>query len=305
MGSYSVNLDILFICGILQNRSLKKEVVMETVLRRCVLSRVTTAWIFWFVWVCVLFTAWVILAVLLDEIWRPLNHISIYFCIAVIVLFCHLLENFYKIRIRDLLFSTVKSCCSPKLYNELIDVMRGTQLFVQPSFYLISSLVPNASVSYIAVPSLNSLVVTSALLLLEPREVRAVFAHEIAHVKNRDVVGTISLNILLIICMAYSAIYVFFYATSVLGINTSTALAGSILVAVYINLTIHLLSFNPLRRYHEYAADEVGARIHGSSDDLILVLQQSLPFYDNERRTRLHILERIEALENLKRSRPG
>jgi heat shock protein HtpX len=122
-------------------------------------------------------------------------------------------------------------------------------------------------------PKHASVAVTQGILdLLDERELRGVLAHEISHVKNRDIlVGTIAATIAMAIgYMADMARWTFFWGggrRDDRDNRSGIGVIGLILISILVPLAATLVQL-AISRAREYLADESGA--HCSQDPLAL-----------------------------------
>lgn len=110
-------------------------------------------------------------------------------------------------------------------------------------------------------PSHASVAVTRGILnLLEERELRGVLAHEISHVKNRDIlIGTIAAVIASAIgYVAYMMRWAAFFGSSRDDEGRSNT-AVMIIMAIFVPLIATLIQL-AISRSREYLADETGAK---------------------------------------------
>jgi heat shock protein HtpX len=115
-------------------------------------------------------------------------------------------------------------------------------------------------------PSHSTVCVTKGLLeTLDSEELEGVLAHELAHVKNRDVmVMTIASFLSTIAFMIVRWGWLF-------GGNRNRQGGGGVAVAILVSLVVWILSFvliRALSRYREYAADRGAAAITGNPSAL-------------------------------------
>ncbi|WP_251328835.1 zinc metalloprotease HtpX [Haloplanus pelagicus] len=119
--------------------------------------------------------------------------------------------------------------------------------------------------------SASTVCVTTGLLdTLDEAELEGVLAHELAHVKNRDVmVMTIASFLSTIAFMIVRWGWLF-------GGNRNRQGGGGIVVAILVSLVVWIVSFlliRALSRYREYAADRGGAAITGNPTALASALR--------------------------------
>ncbi|MCS7084010.1 MAG: zinc metalloprotease HtpX [Aquificaceae bacterium] len=157
---------------------------------------------------------------------------------------------------------------APALYNMVRELSQRANI-PMPRLYLIPSEQPNAFATGRG-PSNGVVAVTSGLLnLLNEREVRGVIAHEIAHIKNRDVlVSTIAATIAGAIgyLMNFLQFSMFFRSEDEESPNP-LSIISSILMIIIVPIIATLIQL-AISRSREYLADEVGAQI--SADPMAL-----------------------------------
>ena len=151
----------------------------------------------------------------------------------------------------------------PELYD-MVDILSRKAGIPTPAVYLIQSDQPNAFAT--GRNPENAAVAVSAGLLkhLETREVAAVVAHELAHIRNRD---TLTMTITATFAGAISALAQFglFFG----GGNRDNPMGGmGRLLMVFLAPVAAMLVQMAVSRTREYEADRVGAEI--SSDPLAL-----------------------------------
>jgi heat shock protein HtpX len=151
----------------------------------------------------------------------------------------------------------------PELYD-MVDVLSRKAGIPTPAVYLIQSEQPNAFAT--GRNPQNAAVAVSAGLLkhLETREVAAVVAHELAHIRNRD---TLTMTITATFAGAISALAQFglFFG----GGNRDNPMGGiGRLLMVFLAPLAAMLVQMAVSRTREYEADRIGAEI--SSDPLAL-----------------------------------
>ncbi len=149
---------------------------------------------------------------------------------------------------------------APELYRTVADLSARAEIPV-PKLYLIDDLQPNAFATG-RDPAHGVVAVTEGLLRsLSPREVRGVIAHELAHIRNRDVlVSTIAA------CVAGAITWMaqlagLFGASSQNDEDAPSPLASlAMLLVAPVAATLIQLGIS---RSREFLADETGARIAG------------------------------------------
>jgi len=151
----------------------------------------------------------------------------------------------------------------PELYD-MVDILSRKAGIPTPAVYLIQSDQPNAFAT--GRDPQNAAVAVSAGLLkhLDTREVAAVVAHELAHIRNRD---TLTMTITATFAGAISALAQFglFFG----GGNRDNPMGGmGRLLMVFLAPVAAMLVQMAVSRTREYEADRIGAEI--SSDPLAL-----------------------------------
>jgi heat shock protein HtpX len=159
---------------------------------------------------------------------------------------------------------------APELHGMVEELARRAEIPV-PRLYLVPGAQPNAFATG-RNPQHGAVAVTDGLLsVLDAREVRGVLAHEMAHIKNRDVL--ISTAAAIIASAITTAANVLSFGAMFGGRdddNRGGALGGLLMLIVApIAATLIQLAIS---RSREYAADETGARLAGDPDGLISAL---------------------------------
>lgn len=149
----------------------------------------------------------------------------------------------------------------------MVAELTQTMKIPMPRLWIIESSMANAFATG-RNPQYASVALTSGIIrLLSPKELRGVLAHELAHVKNRDIlISTIAATVATAISyVAYMAQYRIAYGSS--RDRKEGNMLGVIVGALVLPLAATLLQL-ALSRSREYAADETGAR--ATSDPLSL-----------------------------------
>ena len=186
---------------------------------------------------------------------------------------------------------------NPGLHRMIEELARSAGI-PKPGVYAVADRSPNAFATGRG-PSRSAVAVTDGLMsLLSEREVRGVLAHEIAHIKDRDVlVSSIAAAIAgAIMWLAYSlrwaALFGFGGSSDDEGGGNIIVLLG---VAILAPLAAMLLQM-AVSRSREYKADAEGAAIandsHGLADALqkLAVMSQRLPMANQRAATVHHIV---------------
>jgi heat shock protein HtpX len=155
---------------------------------------------------------------------------------------------------------------APALYQDVRD-LTGRAGLPMPRLFLIPSEQPNAFATGRS-QSKAAVAVTEGLLRHMPREqVRGVLAHELAHVKNRDV---LVVTIAAMIGAAISAIANFLQFSWLFGGNDEDnplGIVGSIAAVLIAPIAAVLLQM-AVSRQREFLADETAARLMGEGRPL-------------------------------------
>lgn len=158
---------------------------------------------------------------------------------------------------------------APDLYHMVEDLSSRAGI-PMPAIYLIQTEQPNAFATG-RDPSHAAVAVSSGLLRdLEPREVAAVIAHELAHIRSRD---TLTMTITATFAGAISMLAQFglFFG----GGNRDNPLGGvGTIIAVMVAPIAAMLVQMAVSRTREYEADKDGAEICGDPMALASALQK-------------------------------
>ena len=144
---------------------------------------------------------------------------------------------------------------APELY-EVVDRLRQKASLPMPKVYVIPSEQPNAFATG-RNPAHAAVAVTNGIVrLLSPDELEGVIAHELAHVKNRDIL-TSSVAATIAAAITLVARYAFF-----LGGRNRGNLIGSLLM-LFLAPVAAVLIQTAISRSREFVADHDGALICG------------------------------------------
>ena len=165
---------------------------------------------------------------------------------------------------------------APELYQMVQTLARQAEL-PMPKVYIIPNEAPNAFATG-RNPDHAVVAVTQGLLrLMKPREIMGVLAHELAHVKNRDIlIGSVAATmagaVMMLATMArWSAIFG--------GVQRDDNNGGGMGVIGLIAMSIiapmaAMIIQMAVSRSREYQADATGARIAGSPEGLAQALEK-------------------------------
>lgn len=156
--------------------------------------------------------------------------------------------------------------------HEMVEELSAKAGIPKPRVYLIPEAQPNAFATG-RNPEHGVVAVTEGIVqILDRRELRGVIAHELAHIKNRDIlVSSVAAAVASIV--TYTAQAISF--GSLFGSNSdedeSGSATGGLLVALVAPFAATLIQLG-ISRSREYLADETGARISGDPEALARAL---------------------------------
>ncbi|HEY1416750.1 MAG TPA: zinc metalloprotease HtpX [Myxococcaceae bacterium] len=140
-----------------------------------------------------------------------------------------------------------------------------------PRVYLIPEAQPNAFATGRNPEHAVVAVTTGILEALDPRELRGVLAHELAHVRNRDIlVSSIAATVAAAITYVAHAVGFFGAAASD---DDGPSPVQSLLLALVAPIAATLIQLG-ISRSREYGADATGAEISGDPDSLARALEK-------------------------------
>ncbi len=196
---------------------------------------------------------------------------------------------------------------APELYA-MVRKLSGKAGIPMPKLYVTPSDQPNAFATG-RNPSHSAVAVTEGIMrLLNRSEIEGVLAHELAHIKNRDVlVGTIAAALAGAVTMMANA----FKWAAIFGMGRGDdeegggSLAGGLLVAILAPIAAMIIQM-AISRSREYMADATGARIAGSTGGLAQALlklesaAQRIPMAVNPAASHLFIVNPLSGASLLK-----
>ncbi len=163
----------------------------------------------------------------------------------------------------------VDAASSPYLYNMVAELAQRAQL-PMPRVYIIDEAQPNAFATGRNPENAAVAATTGIMQMLSARELRGVMAHELAHVKNRDIlISTISATV----SGAISALAQFgmFFGGSRDEEGRPTNPVVGIIVAILAPIAAMLIQM-AISRTREFGADREGAAISGDPEALASAL---------------------------------
>jgi heat shock protein HtpX len=161
---------------------------------------------------------------------------------------------------------------APWLHNMVEELSYAAQI-PKPRVYLIPEPQPNAFATG-RNPQNGAVAVTQGIVdLLNERELRGVIAHELAHIKNRDILVS-SVAATMAMAITYVAHALQFAAIFGGGRDSEErGSGGGLLVALVAPIAAMLVQLG-ISRSREYLADETGARISGDPVALASALRK-------------------------------
>ncbi len=163
---------------------------------------------------------------------------------------------------------------APELHG-MIERLAAIANLPKPRVAIADSDVPNAFATG-RNPKHAVIAVTRGLMnRLEPAEIEAVLAHELSHVRNRDVMVMTLASFFAVV--AQLMMRWFFWGSMMGGGRRDRRDGGSIALIYMASILVWIISFfliRALSRYREYAADRGSAIITGSPSNLMSALMK-------------------------------
>ena len=190
--------------------------------------------------------------------------------LVVVVFVMAFIQYFFSDRL--VLWSTRSRVIEPDEYPELHQIVErcATEAGIpKPRVAIMQTPVPNAFATGRS-PKNSVVAVTDSLMrLLSPRELEAVVAHEISHVRNRDILTLTIASFVAMIAALIMNNFLFAAMFNRRDSGNSWIIAGIVAVVVYFIAQLLIMA---LSRYREFSADRGSAYITGSPKDLISAL---------------------------------
>lgn len=173
----------------------------------------------------------------------------------------------------------------PRLFNIVEEMSIASQLPAMPDIYIIRSQAPNAFATG-RKPEVSAIAVTSALLnQLTRDELQGVIAHEIAHVKNRDILFMTMIGVMMgaIVLLSDVTVRTLFWGGGHTRSRTSSRDGGGQVQAVLMIVGLILLILAPIlaqiiylaaSRKREYLADASAAQFTRYPEGLASALEK-------------------------------
>jgi heat shock protein HtpX len=180
---------------------------------------------------------------------------------------------------------------APGLYQMVRELTTRTEI-PMPRLYMIPSEQPNAFASGRG-PKHSIVAVTEGITkLLSEDELRGVIAHELAHIKNRDILTQSVASAIgaMITYMAY--MFLWFGGDD----NSPLSLIASLAMVILAPIAATLIQF-AVSRQREYAADATGAEVSGNPESLASALlrleegAKAMPMQVNQATEPLYIVK--------------
>lgn len=166
---------------------------------------------------------------------------------------------------------------APELYHMVRELAMNANL-PMPKIYIIPSDAPNAFATG-RNPEHAAVAVTEGLLhLMEPHEIMGVLGHELAHVKNRDILiqsiaATLAGAVMVLADMARWAVFLGGARSSDEDDGGAAGILGTLALAIIAPIAAMLIQL-AISRSREYLADETGAKIAGNPEFLASALEK-------------------------------
>ncbi|MDD1712889.1 MAG: zinc metalloprotease HtpX [Methanoregulaceae archaeon] len=191
--------------------------------------------------------------------------------LVLIVFVMAFVQYFFSDRL--VLWTTRSRVVDPDEYPELHQMVARLAQEAEipmPRVAIMQSPVPNAFATGRSPKHAVVAVTDSIMRILSPRELEAVIAHELSHVKNRDV---LTLTVASFIAMIAAIVMQNFLFAGMFSRRSDGGnpwiIAGIVAIIVYF---VSQLLIMALSRYREFAADRGSAYITGRPQDLISAL---------------------------------
>lgn len=164
---------------------------------------------------------------------------------------------------------------APQIHTMLTELARRAQI-PKPRLYIIPDRQPNAFATG-RNPDHGVVALTEGIVeLLSLRELRGVLAHELAHIKNRDIllssIAAVMVSVVTGIANALSLASLF-GANRVDSEEDGSGAFGGLMLALVAPFAATLVQLG-ISRSREYLADEVGARLSGDPEALASALRK-------------------------------
>lgn len=179
------------------------------------------------------------------------------------------------------LWTTRSRVIEPDEYPELhrmVERLCAEADLPKPRIAIMQTPVPNAFATGRNPKHAVVAVTDSIMRLLTPKELEAVLAHELSHVKNRDILTLTVASFIAMIAALVMQNFLFASLFSRRGGDNPWIIAGIVAIVVYFVAQLLIMA---LSRYREFAADRGSALITERPRDLISALQKISGRMDN------------------------
>ena len=159
--------------------------------------------------------------------------------------------------------------------HQMVDELAQRGGLPKPRIYMIPSEAPNAFATGRNPEHAVVAVTQSIVSLLNPEELKGVLAHELGHVKNRDIlIGSIAATLAGVVMMLASmARFAAIFGFGGSDDDDGGGIIGLILMSILAPLGAMLIQM-AISRSREYLADETGARLAGNPRSLASALEK-------------------------------
>jgi heat shock protein HtpX len=159
--------------------------------------------------------------------------------------------------------------------HQMVDELAQRGGLPKPRIYMIPSEAPNAFATGRNPEHAVVAVTQSIVSLLNPEELKGVLAHELGHVKNRDIlIGSIAATLAGVVMMLASmARFAAIFGFGGSDDDDGGGIIGLILMSILAPLGAMLIQM-AISRSREYLADETGARLAGNPRSLATALEK-------------------------------
>jgi heat shock protein HtpX len=165
----------------------------------------------------------------------------------------------------------------PRLHS-MVEEVAGMGGLPKPKVYIVQNEAPNAFATG-RDPKHSAVAVTTGIArILNEDELKAVLAHEMGHIKNRDIlisaiVATFASAVMFIAFMARWSLFFGGFGRSRSQYGALIGVAAMIAIAILAPIGAMLIR-TAISRQREYGADETGARIYGRPLSLASALRK-------------------------------
>ena len=224
-------------------------------------------------------TSYLVLTILYAIFISVLAYVGIGFLPLLVIVSLMVLAQWY-FSDKIVLFSSGAKIVTREQYpnlHELVERIVARTGLPKPKIAVINTRMPNAFATGKSPKSSVVAVTTGLMELLEPEELEGVLAHELSHIKNRDVL-VLTLASLFSTVAAYLMQFSFYggmygggYGYS-RGRNNQGAAVLVILLVAVITFIVSFLVIRAISRYREFVADRDGALMTGKPAKLASAL---------------------------------